>query len=38
MQLGPIVQSKVCSKLGMGTSFLERLMKMPIYNPESQNQ
>ncbi|QRW12006.1 P-loop containing nucleoside triphosphate hydrolase protein [Ceratobasidium sp. AG-Ba] len=31
MQLGPIVQSKECAKLGLGKSFLDRLMKLPLY-------
>ncbi|QRV83270.1 RNA helicase [Ceratobasidium sp. AG-Ba] len=38
MQLGPIVQSKVCAKLGLGLSFLERLIHLPIYNAEHQSE
>ncbi|KAG8690762.1 hypothetical protein FRC08_010427 [Ceratobasidium sp. 394] len=38
MQLGPIVQSKECAKLGMDVSFLDRLMKMPVYSAENQDE
>ncbi|KAG9120974.1 hypothetical protein FRC07_003275, partial [Ceratobasidium sp. 392] len=38
MQLGPIVQSKECGKLGMNASFLDRLTKMPVYQTENQEE
>ena len=31
-QLGPIVRSPIASKLGMGKSYLERLMENPLYD------
>ncbi|KAG8870410.1 hypothetical protein FRB97_009799 [Tulasnella sp. 331] len=33
MQLGPIVRSPVAQKLGLGTSWLDRLMSLPAYEP-----
>ncbi|QRV83269.1 hypothetical protein RhiJN_11285 [Ceratobasidium sp. AG-Ba] len=38
MQLGPIVQSKECAKLGLGKSFLDRLMKLPLYSEQDPNE
>ncbi|KAG8730766.1 hypothetical protein FRC10_002366 [Ceratobasidium sp. 414] len=38
MQLGPIVHSKECAKLGMDVSFLDRLMKRPVYKVENQDE
>ncbi|KAG8681483.1 hypothetical protein FRC09_017455, partial [Ceratobasidium sp. 395] len=38
MQLGPIVQSKECAKLGMAKSFLDRLTNMPVYATENQDE
>ncbi|CAE6400981.1 unnamed protein product [Rhizoctonia solani] len=34
-QLGPIIQSKACNKLGMSVSFLERMTKRNVYSIES---
>jgi helicase MOV-10 len=31
-QLGPIVRSKVALKLGLGTSYLDRIMSRDIYD------
>ncbi|KAG9000495.1 hypothetical protein FRB93_012700 [Tulasnella sp. JGI-2019a] len=33
MQLGPIVRSAIAQKLGLGTSYLDRLMSLPAYEP-----
>ncbi|KAG8853053.1 hypothetical protein FRB96_008431 [Tulasnella sp. 330] len=33
MQLGPIVRSPIAQKLGLGTSWLDRLMSLPAYEP-----
>ncbi|QRV97470.1 RNA helicase [Ceratobasidium sp. AG-Ba] len=38
MQLGPIVQSKECGKVGMEISFLDRLMKLPVYEHGDQSE
>lgn len=32
-QLGPIIRSGIARALGLETSFLERLMKLPLYDP-----
>ncbi|KAL5639246.1 hypothetical protein ACGC1H_006676 [Rhizoctonia solani] len=34
-QLGPIIQSKACNKLGMSVSFLERMTQRTVYRIES---
>ncbi|KAG8896893.1 hypothetical protein FRB99_008585 [Tulasnella sp. 403] len=34
-QLGPILQSKVASQLGLGTSLLERLLERDVYQGET---
>ncbi|KAI7789308.1 RNA helicase Mov10l1-like, partial [Triplophysa rosa] len=31
-QLGPVIKSKVASAFGLGVSFLERLMGLPLYS------
>ncbi|KAI9061625.1 P-loop containing nucleoside triphosphate hydrolase protein [Trametes sanguinea] len=31
-QLGPVIRSSVARELGLGTSYLERLMDQPVYN------
>lgn len=33
-QLGPITRSPVAERLGLATSWLDRLMAMPLYDPE----
>lgn len=33
-QLGPITRSPVAQRLGLATSWLDRLMAMPLYDPE----
>lgn len=32
-QLGPIVRSPIAEKLGLGVSWLDRLMSLPLYEP-----
>lgn len=32
-QLGPIIRSPIAQKLGLGVSWLDRLMALPIYDP-----
>jgi len=36
-QLGPIIRSPVALRLGLGVSWLDRLMALPIYEPERYN-
>nr|XP_055057100.1 RNA helicase Mov10l1 isoform X3 [Misgurnus anguillicaudatus] len=31
-QLGPVIKSKIASAFGLGVSFLERLMRLPLYS------
>ncbi|KAG9024583.1 hypothetical protein FRB95_011337 [Tulasnella sp. JGI-2019a] len=35
MQLGPIIRSPVAQRLGLGTSYLDRLMLLPVYEPDN---
>ncbi|KAG9103867.1 hypothetical protein FRC06_007396 [Ceratobasidium sp. 370] len=32
-QLGPVIRSPIALQMGLGLSYLERLMNMPMYNP-----
>ncbi|KAG8779439.1 hypothetical protein FRC12_024270 [Ceratobasidium sp. 428] len=32
-QLGPIIRSPIALQMGLGLSYLERLMNLPMYNP-----
>lgn len=34
-QLGPVITSHLCQKLGLGLSYMERLTKRPIYQPDN---
>lgn len=31
-QLGPVIRSSIARELGLGTSYLERLLEMPLYS------
>ncbi|CDO71156.1 hypothetical protein BN946_scf184845.g26, partial [Trametes cinnabarina] len=35
-QLGPVIRSSVARELGLGTSYLERLMDRPVYDPATK--
>ncbi|KAI0824891.1 P-loop containing nucleoside triphosphate hydrolase protein [Trametes gibbosa] len=34
-QLGPVIRSSVARELGLGTSYLERLMERPVYDAQT---
>ncbi|EIW51636.1 P-loop containing nucleoside triphosphate hydrolase protein [Trametes versicolor FP-101664 SS1] len=34
-QLGPVIRSSVARELGLGKSYLERLMEMPVYDSQT---
>ena len=34
-QLGPVIKSSIANELGLGQSYLERLMSRQVYNPKS---
>jgi len=36
-QLGPIVRSTAALRLGLGVSYLDRLMALPMYDPSTSN-
>ncbi|KAG8930545.1 hypothetical protein FRC02_004060 [Tulasnella sp. 418] len=36
-QLGPIVRSPIAQRLGLGTSYLDRLTKLPVYDDRTHN-
>lgn len=35
LQLGPVIRSKKATEFGLGTSLLERLSNLPLYNPSN---
>lgn len=36
LQLGPVLQSKVAEKHGLGLSYLERLIQFPLYGRDEK--